>query len=738
MAQVEKKIKPQILFIFPSSKISLTVSTHIHMSLGSAYIISYLLQKGITARQWVADVPLSVSECVKRIVAIKPRVVGFTVYNTNYVTCQLIANGIKAANPGIIILFGGPTPTVQSEHLLKRNPFVDICVRNEAEETCLELITRLDNAHYDIRRTPLETVEGISYRRGSDIISTPPGNVFLKNRKTPDYLDKYPSPYLSGTAGSERLGIITARGCDRHCVYCNCAVATKRIITTHSVDRVIGELDFLSRKTDNKTPIDIFDDAFTLLPQRAAEICDKIIENKLAISLSCATRCDCISEELLDKMKEAGFVTVALALESAVPRILRAIGKIQPPKTKSDPHFEKEKEFVETFKKYASYAKKIGIKTVAASIMIGLPTETVAEGRQTISFIESMGESLDLYTHNICRIYTGTPLYDNYKKQAMDLVTYDNLVHSRTVHPYETAKIPLAPGSNMEEQCKGQDKADTRSLALCLTQAGKSAPTCIHRVVLFQDKVSDSHLTWLRVNLAINGHIIQVYSSVTQAEQEHRQNERRLIQGAPTNYHAAYYQVEIKEGTKLVPFRPDLPLDNCGLPIDLISTGTGITASAGFDPVTTLCIDKNKEDVQQLYDELIRISSPKKKNANIFDIPVYPYIGSLCRWEKGPLNCRTLETVIVDEKNNIKTCWNGAPIGKVGISFSELQQNLQRIRKETVSDRGCVNCSQRAACAGCIYPAPLSAGEYCGMRKKFDTAKPAERFRMCDLFKELG
>ncbi len=43
-------------------------------------------------------------------------------------------------------------------------------------------------------------------------------------------------------------------------------------------------------------------------------------------------------------------------------------------------------DFLEGFKKYITYAKKIGFETVYSSIILGLPTETLAEGRETVRF----------------------------------------------------------------------------------------------------------------------------------------------------------------------------------------------------------------------------------------------------------------------------------------------------------------------------------------------------------------
>ena len=107
--------------------------------------------------------------------------------------------------------------------------------------------------------------------------------------------------------------------------------------------------------------VPIFDDTFTIIPARAKKICEKIIENDITVPLNCITRCDKMSIELLDLMKQAGFKAIGFSLESAVPRVLRTIGKVKPPNCRSSENFEEEKDFIEKFKNMTTYAKKIGI-----------------------------------------------------------------------------------------------------------------------------------------------------------------------------------------------------------------------------------------------------------------------------------------------------------------------------------------------------------------------------------------
>ncbi len=731
---------PHILFVYPPATLSpkKNVSAHFNICLGSAYCISYLVQNGFIARQFFTEEPINVGQCAARILSEKPRAVGFTVYNTNYCFCRLIANALKKAAPNIVIFFGGPTASVCSETILKTTDSVDICVRHEGEETCLELMSTLDETNFDLKKASLEKIKGISYRLEDNILENPERDILLENRKIPNFLDKYPSPYLTGILNSSSPGIITARGCNHHCVYCNCAIISKRMITTHSTDRVIEELDYISRRINYDSAIDIFDDAFTLLPDRALEICSKIIENKIKLPLGCATRCDKVNEELLEKMKEAGFKYIGFSLESAVPRILRVIGKIQNPKTKGDDNFEKEKKFIEKFKKYTSYAKKIGINYVFASIMIGLPAETLEEGQQTVNLIRSLEEKIDHYAHNIFKVFPGTPIFFNCEKYGIKLLKYDDQVQYKTIYTYDTNKIKPAPKSNLESDSISQDKSNIKSLALSLRK--KIDLNYFNKIILCADFISSELILWLQKYLAVNGPFIQIYSNVNRAKHYYNENEQTLIKyNSPTKHYTGYYQKDRKNGNiTLVPFRTYLIAKQCGININILNTKAGLLFShTKINPLHSLCIDRKKEDALQLYHLLVNLSDEDRAVKNLFDSPIYPYISSLCRWEKSLANCITLDTIFVDSDNNIKTCWNGVPIGKVGMPFDEIVENLRNIHCTTAAKRNCRNCNRETECTKCIFPRPLSENEYCDLKRNFNTWKSADLIRTFDIFKGL-
>jgi anaerobic magnesium-protoporphyrin IX monomethyl ester cyclase len=735
-------MNPHIIFVFPPADLASGeyIYGHFNFCLGSAYTISYLVQEGFIARVFLATEPINISECVAQISSNKPKVVGFTVYSSNYCLCQLIAHALKEVNPDIIVIFGGPTASVQPEVVLKNNDCVDICVRNEGEETCLELLSILDDVNFDLKKAwPLfEQVKGITYRAEDHIRENPGRDILLKNRKIPGFLDKYPSPYLNGILNSSKIGIITARGCNQHCVYCNCPVISKRSMVTHSTDRVIGELDYISKKLGYDNFVVIYDDAFTLMPDRALEICHKIIENKIKLPLVCVTRCDKLNEELLSAMKDAGFMSIGIALESGVPHILRKIGKVQHPDTEDDDNFEKEKEFIEKFKKYTSFAKKIGIKYVFTSIMLGLPGETLEEGQQTLNLIRSLEGKLDYYSHNIFKLLPRTPIFYNYEKYGIKLLEEDNQIHYKTVHTYDTRKIPLAPVANLEVDSIKQDKINMKSFAL-LTST-KPCVNYFNKLILFSDVITEELVVWLQSYLAVNGPLIQIYSNLDRAKQYQEDNEDALRKFmSPTTAQMGYYQTHKKDRLfTLTPFRVHVYGKQCGITIDFLKTTLGLSCSPPkMNPLHCICIDREREDTLQLHQLLCNLSNQHNPVNHLVYNPVHPYFGSLCRWEKRSANCKRLETVIVDADGNVRACWNGDPVGKVGMPFPRILENLRNIQRAVENRRNCKNCKKRDICIKCIFPAPLGEKEYCNLKRNYNVEKAVELMRAFDQFKEL-
>jgi radical SAM superfamily enzyme YgiQ (UPF0313 family) len=728
------------LFIFaPGGE---NANNYFYYHTGSSYIISFLRFNGYKAGQFICDEYINIESCVKKILTHNARIIGFTVFNTNFITSVLLAERIKTVSPTTLIVFGGPTASTFSEYILNKYPFVDVCFRNESEEIFLQFVSQLTDSNFDFRKIDPLTIKGISHKEGEKICHNPESNTLIQNSATKDYLDKYPSPYLSGVipgSAAFNTGLITARGCNQNCVYCNCAVLSKRRFFTHSTDRVIAEIDFIAGHSSENLVLSIFDDAFSLIPQRAKKICRAIIENNIKIQLSCITRCDCIDEELLNLMREAGFVAIGFSLESANPETLRTIGKVHKPEDKPSDGLAKELFFLEKFHEVSSYAKKIGIKNVFSSVMVGLPNETVEGARKTIETIEN-NENIDSYTHNLLNIYEGTPLASTFSDYGYKLELIDhNPIFSKTVYPDERIKqLDVSPKS---QNYKAQTDNDKNALKILSLGTGKkSTSEWVYNIIFISDTVNRNFIDWLKKILAINGTIIQIYSNEATFLRYSSKNYGKFIKySLPTDRIQNYY-IE-KNGNLLLLNSYTSAYQRSEYRKSRISICNFNYLITNFndsriDFLKMLCKESDIEDANLAYDYFCEIS----KANNIFDYLIsrraYPYFANLCKWTKSLSNCRRWNTLIVNEKSEVRLCWSGTKIGTVGQSYNEMIENFKSIQKKLSGQRKCHNCNAEEYCIKCISPCPVSDIDYCNMQKDNNITQVSEIVTSLDLFKK--
>lgn len=293
-----------------------------------------------------------------------------------------------------------------------------------------------------------------------------------------------------------------------------------------------------------------------------------------------------------------------------------------------------------------------------------------------------------------------------------------------------------------EKEAVNQGKADIKSMAFSLTKKGTR--DFFNQVILYADIISEDLLLWIKENLSLHGRLLQVYTDLHHAHRYHPDNEKTFSKFiAPSHYYSGYYQAFGEDGVIMLrPVGTYAAGRGNGLTINLVKTQEGLTLSAANlygsrERAHTICIDRDKGDALQLHILLINLSNKNNLVDDLMDAPILPYVSSLCRWGNGCTNCKELETAIVDGEGNVKTCWNGDPVGKVGMSVAEIHDNIKNIRREKERSRGCKACTKNTACSRCIFPGPLSEGEYCHLKRAFDTEAVTRVIRHLDVLKEI-
>ena len=385
--------------------------------LGSGFVRGVLREHGIRTEQFIHAGDQTLDRITERMLEREPVAVAFAVYDINYFFVKLLADRIRQRSPSTRIVCGGPTSTFSSEVMLADCPSIDVCVRSYGEYTALDLVFWM---HGD---RSLETIPGISYRVGAKILKTRERTLTeslgLQERRTKardrekNALDRFPDPYLEGLIPLERIsdiGMVTSRGCTYACTFCNFSAMSNRMISYHSIERVLEVMRFVEqevasgrvKKDDGERKlIALNDDNFSLHPKRFQ-----------SIEFWAEMRTETMRDETFPVLKRASFGEINFGLESGVPHVLANIKKARASGWEKD-DYRIERRFLERIAWAVKKGQESGIAT-SVSVILGNPGESYDDGLATLQFVESL--NLDRYAHNFLSVLAGTELAATYQE----------------------------------------------------------------------------------------------------------------------------------------------------------------------------------------------------------------------------------------------------------------------------------------------------------------------------------
>lgn len=323
----------------------------------------------------------------------------------------LAAKIVREYSGDLPIVWGGvhasllPEETVEDEH-------VDIVVIGEGERTFLELVRKLE-AH----ESP-STINGLCLKEDGKPVRTHPQTHMdlheIEVSRLPyellESVDQYLTNPLGHLPGAEKRSVafLTSRGCPHRCTYCYNVEFSHRRWRAYEPEIVVRDLKYVTEKFGSRGVFLLDDNFFTNL-RRVEKICELIIKNDISVrfyNVNC--RLNTLAEadmDFLRLMRRAGIHNLFIGIESASPRVLKAMKK-----DVSIEHIFRVDRKLRSANIVATY-----------SFMIGLPVEDVDDIKETLVLMcEIIGENPDAgISAQLYLPLPGSEMFDNCVRKGL-------------------------------------------------------------------------------------------------------------------------------------------------------------------------------------------------------------------------------------------------------------------------------------------------------------------------------
>lgn len=351
----------------------------------------------------------------KKIQHLKPRFIGMGTFTSDYDFVMRFAKDIKAFSDAKFIVGNIQATLMPKDFIFEGSP-VDIAVSGEGELTLEELLKAPDQ-----KPDTLKKIRSICFLDNDKKtpIRTPIRDLIrdLSILPIPAYedidMDYYVSPKkrVIGHAYYSVIPIYTGRGCPFRCRFCAAAtVWGERSVRELTIDRTIDEIKLLVKKY-HVDAIYVIDDTFTVQKPRVLEFCSKI--KPIGIAWAAQTRVNCIDEELIKAMKDAGCIQLTFGVETGSQKLLNLMHKGSTN---------------EQVKKAFALCKKYKVRTFA-NMMFNLPEEDEEDVKMSYEIYKEI--SPDDFGVGLTVAYPGTEIYEKYFPQKLTKDEYHLLAEAR-------------------------------------------------------------------------------------------------------------------------------------------------------------------------------------------------------------------------------------------------------------------------------------------------------------------
>jgi magnesium-protoporphyrin IX monomethyl ester (oxidative) cyclase len=367
---------------------------------GIGYVEEFVAANGVKTDALDMTLGYGVRDLFRKIDAMRPDVIGFTVMTYQYQHTLSIIAAVKHRYPSISTVIGGAHVSAIKTEAMRQCPAADFGVHGEGEIPMRDLCLGV----------AFEEIAGLYYRVDGQVRTGPP------SQYVPD-LSILPFPRFESyelSRYTNEIEINTSRGCPFDCNFCAVSTITGRKIRYRTARSVGDEIAYFYKK--GVRGFQFGDDNFLANRKRVMTLIDEIKERgykNLVLRCGQGIRGELITREILVPMKEVGFRQLGVGVESASNPILETIRK--------DTSIEK-------IERGVKIACELGYE-VTLLFVIGTPGETLADVQKSIDFAMKYPVMKAFFFSLIP--FPGTELHDWVMEHNALLEPYDVMINRR-------------------------------------------------------------------------------------------------------------------------------------------------------------------------------------------------------------------------------------------------------------------------------------------------------------------
>lgn len=402
-----------------------TQAQHFRECIGQHMIAAYLAQRDFRAKVFSGDI-LDAEHVIRR--EIEKNGIRYTGFYVAADTVVLVGNLIRKLKrtTELTILAGGPQAAALGEAFLRQTG-CDYIVVGEGERPVYRLLSYLEDG-----AGTLEQLKSLRYLDAKGIFHDTPPDEPIMDLDTLPYPRWQDSMHKNFRRG-QTIGLLTGRGCPFHCAFCY-EGASSKVVRYRSIENVMGEIDEVLAYNPKLTRVSLYDDTFTLRPERVRTFCREIKKRRLQWTCEGHVSCVYKDPELLHEMIDAGLVAMQIGIESGSRRVLDAYQKYTTP---------------EMTEEVVRLCHRAGLQTLEGNYIIGGAWETNETLRESLDHAKRLIEAgrgmLELQSVFFSP-YFGTPMASRPETFGI------RLLPERMAHAVTTMREPVIETDGLSEK----------------------------------------------------------------------------------------------------------------------------------------------------------------------------------------------------------------------------------------------------------------------------------------------